>query len=151
MAQDGGWPPGSSSTVRAQTGIIYIVRWCAPNLSTSGAVVSLSPPLLSHSIYRLSPAPILTRRWAKMVPGERGRQEKGGRRFSSSLYSPRAVCLSCSSTGSRFTRSLSIFHDSVFYCLYESFYPTFPPRAPLRRRHSRALRYVSRIYFYRRL
>lgn len=27
--------------------------------------------------------------------------------------------------GSRFMRSLSIFHDSVFYCLYESFYPAF--------------------------
>lgn len=28
---------------------------------------------------------------------------------------------------SRFMRSLSIFHDSVFYCLYESFYPAFLP------------------------
>lgn len=27
--------------------------------------------------------------------------------------------------GSRFMRSLSIFHDSLFYCLYESFYPVF--------------------------
>lgn len=26
---------------------------------------------------------------------------------------------------SRFMRSLSIFHDSMFYCLYESFYPAF--------------------------
>lgn len=25
----------------------------------------------------------------------------------------------------RFMRSLSIFHDSMFYCLYESFYPAF--------------------------
>lgn len=48
---------------------------------------------------------------------------------------------------------LSIFHDSVFYCLYESFYPTFLlDLRPLAADVFLVLRYIiSRIHFYHRL
>lgn len=108
-------------------GIIYIVtpvRSRNVPLFRSARCVSLSPPfLLSYSIYRLSPAPILT-------------AEPAASSSSSLLPPPSAARLLLLllalfafhvrlRRSSRFMRSLSIFHDSMFYCLYESFYPTF--------------------------
>ena len=78
--------------------------------------ISLSLPfLLSYSIYRLSPAPILT---TSPPP-----------HLCFTLYLRLLLALFAFHVrlrrSSRFMRSLSIFHDSMFYCLYESFYPAF--------------------------
>lgn len=50
--------------------------------------------------------------------------------FSTSLFAFHARLRQCTRRrqASRFMRSLSIFHDSLFYCLRESLYPAFPPR-----------------------
>lgn len=102
----------------ADDGIIYIVTPVrSESLSAPRQVrVSLSlyiPPLLSYSIHRLLPAPILT---SVQVPP-----------LCFTFFVLFAFHVRLRDGGSRFMRSLSIFHDSVFYCLYESFYPAFLP------------------------
>jgi len=101
--------------------IIYIVTLVrALNLSFSFAsrrtrCVSLSLPfLLSYSIYRLSPAPILTALFLIFALPSASAHPLALFAFHVRLR-----------RSSRFMRSLSIFHDSMFYCLYESFYPAF--------------------------
>lgn len=88
--------------------------YLSSSLSDAPDALSLSPPfLLSYSIYRLSPAPILTTSSPHLC----------------STAPPPLLALFAFHVRlrrrSRFMRSLSIFHDSMFYCLYESFYPAF--------------------------
>lgn len=123
MGRDGGWPGIELSTgggcgcrrdhLYCNSGALRI--YLSSSLRDAPDALSLSPPfLLSYSIYRLSPAPILT---------------TSSPHLCSIL--PCSILLALFAfhvrlrRRSRFMRSLSIFHDSMFYCLYESFYPAF--------------------------
>lgn len=109
MAWDGGWPGVELSRLGGcgrRRDHLYC-NWRALNLSPPGA-----SHFLHRSFFRI---PFIGFHLHPFLPCS----------TSSLLYFPPVVCLSCSSAGSRFMRSLSIFHDSMFYCLYESFYPAF--------------------------
>lgn len=140
MGRDGDWPGIQLSTgVNAGAdGIIYIVtpkRFEYLSFAPRRArCVSLSPPFLSYSIYRLSPAPILTTspphlcfRLLPLLP---------------TTALPRTVCLSCSSTT-----------EFPFYALVK-YFPWFYVLLFVRillsgfsscQRHFLALRYILRI------
>lgn len=130
MARDGGRARGLSSRAArggAADGDHLYCNSARARARVAGASHFLYPRaagflLFVYSIYRLSPAPpILTGSLLSaftFLP------------FSTSLFAFHARLRQCTRRrqASRFMRSLSIFHDSLFYCLRESLYPAFPPR-----------------------
>lgn len=123
MGRDGGWPGIQLSTgwARVQTGIIYIVTPVRSE-SLSLSLSFCDTPGASHFLHFFFHIPFIGFHLHLFL-------RTSSPHLCFTLTPHLLLALFAFHVrlrrSSRFMRSLSIFHDSMFYCLYESFYPAF--------------------------